>query len=131
MGKRIRTSSGSSGVELAVASANGRTVVLAQGDQEVDHHDRVGMPTSPIPGLVSERETTASSSPAVWPGQATPGSENDADSSASCFMPLMVLALLVLLNAVVFGSFPFTSLFAEPVPAELPCCMPLFPMPCH
>merc|ERR1711964_434529 len=113
MGKRIRSSSNSSGVELAVASANGRTVVLAQGDQEVDHHDRVGIPTSPIPGLVSERETAsyvretkssfaretkASSYPAVWPEQATPGSENDADSSASCFMPLMVLALLVLLN---------------------------------
>merc|ERR1711964_112082 len=119
-------------------------------DQQVYHYDSAGMPTSTIPELVDdfERDTKVTSS-YVRETQSSFARENktsygcdkpvgsklqflateDADTSASSW--LLVLALLILLNVVVFGSFSLTSLFAEPVPAELPCAFPLFPMPCH
>merc|ERR1711964_557476 len=119
-------------------------------DQQVYHYDSAGMPTSTIPELVDdfERDTKAKSS-YVRETQSSFARDNktsygcdkpvdsklqflateDADTSASSW--LMVLALLILLNVVVFGSFSLTSLFAEPVPADLPCAFPLFPMPCH
>merc|ERR1712098_820465 len=124
------------------------------GDQQeyhskVYHSHATGMPASSIPELVDdfERETKSSyvreTQSSFARGNKTsysgcgkpvgsrlqfPASEN-AEISASSW--LMVLALLILLNVVVFGSFSLTSLFAEPVPAELPCAFPLFPMPCH
>merc|ERR1711964_689790 len=117
-------------------------------DQQVYHSDATGMPpTSSIPELVDDFDRVKSSY--VRETQSSFARENktsyrcakpvdsklqflateDADTSASSW--LMVLALLILLNVVVFGSFSLTSLFAEPVPAELPCAFPLFPMPCH